>query len=125
MYKYIPTYGSRFKMFWNSIPPPSQNGIIIGYIIFYQMTSVVANSSVEDVLFSNITTMQVADEPLPSSLELFNLGLKTNYTVRIAGITSKGIGAYSGIFYAETGEYRKYTILKNYSFASFLFGKHL
>ena len=99
MNRYIPTYGSKFKMFWNNIQPPARHGIITGYVILYQLTSLFANSSAENIFFHNKTVKIV------NSLEISNLGLKSNYTVKIAGITSKGIGAFSGPFYAETGDY--------------------
>ena len=107
MYESKPTYGRNFKLFWKEIPPPSQNGIIIGYSILYQETSVVANSSDGGVYFYNIST-NLKLVPPPESLEITNLELKTNYTVKIAGITSKGIGVYSGPFDAETGDYSEF-----------------
>ena len=52
----------------------------------------------------------MGSQAITRSLEIVNLGLKTNYTVKIAGITSKGIGVYAGVFYAETGDYRKFDL---------------
>ena len=102
----VPTHGRSFKMYWTEIPLPFQNGIIIGYSILYQLTSKVANSSDENVKFYNTST-DLSLKPPPRMIELTGLELKSNYSLRIAGITSKGIGIYSLCYQGETGDFSK------------------
>eukprot|EP00795_Rhopilema_esculentum_P012024 gene12024-2609_t len=98
----LATYGTSINLFWDNVQPPSQNGIIIGYQIKYQQTSLL---SVSDEKFNVINVTSI---PPPNSYEVTKLALKSNNTFKIAAMTSKGVGVFSKKYYGESGDYRYY-----------------
>ena len=97
----LATYGTSIKVFWDNVQLPMQNGVIIGYQIKYQQTSLL-NVSGEEFNVINVTSI-----PPPNSYELTKLALKSNNTFKIAAITSKGVGVFSNKYYGESGDYSK------------------
>ena len=87
--------------------PYHQHGIIRGYQVIYQLTEYL-NDTYNDAglyQFQNTTA-----QPPPNEMELKELALKSNYTFMIAAYTSKGMGAFSDIKFAMTGDFSKWLL---------------
>ena len=95
------TSSSSLKVTFKSIPFEHRRGIIIGYIIYYQTSD---KFGVEPSLEYDVP------DPRGTIREahLRGLELKTNYSVEVAGYTSKGIGLRSKTVFASTGDFGMY-----------------
>ena len=70
---------------WSAVPPQFVHGVLRGYVIEYWL--------VHDVNDTTNTTV----EPWKTEVQITNLMKFTNYTVRFAAMTAKGIGNWSEI----------------------------
>ena len=108
------TTGKSIRIIWDAVLPHCQNGIILGYYIYSRKLNVVkvigeTESSDAPESFGefklNVTTIW----PAPLTIELKELGLRTNYSFIVAAYTSKGPGVNSSLYYMATGDFSKYS----------------
>lgn len=89
---------------WSHIPPEFVNGILLGYVIAYQI-SIEAGSS---------QNIPIALEPGELSKNITDLLVYTEYCVRVAGRTRIGTGNWSECFNITTDEEGKPTIKQQF-----------
>ena len=77
---------------WNPVPLGFENGVIIGYKVFYVDQ---ANSAVK--LYKNVSSSKL-------SVELTGLLVYTDYCIQLLAITRKGDGPLSDCIVAKTAE---------------------
>ena len=77
-----------FNVSWTEIPYKERNGVILKYLVTYKETEGYARW--QDAYATKMNILITGVE------EYFN------YTVRVAGVTSKGIGVLSRIIYVKT-----------------------
>lgn len=100
----IPVTGKSFRIEWDDVPLPCQRGIVIGYYLFYQLTSLLEDENSTGIYFESANTTE-------NFILVDDLALKSNFSVKIAAYTSKGMGVNSSIFYAMTGDFSTYFLL--------------
>ena len=93
------TSGRSIQIEWLNIPLQYQNGIILGYRVFYHHTDQYNNISYE--LNCSSTNHNI------SACEVRHLDLFTNYTLTIGGFTRKGMGPLANSTIVRTGPYCK------------------
>ena len=87
--------------------PYHQNGVIRGYQVRFQLTEYLNDTYDDAGLYQSQNTTA---QPPPNEMELKELALKSNYTFKIAAYTSKGMGAFSDIKFAMTGDFSKWLL---------------
>ena len=100
----VPVTGKSFRIEWDEVAMPCQRGIIRGYFLYYQLTSLLEGNASQRIYFESANTTEM-------SIFIDDLALKSNFSVKIAAFTSKGIGVNSSIFYAMTGDFSMYCLL--------------
>ena len=83
---------------WSAVPPEFVHGVLRGYVIEYW--------PVDDVNDTANTTV----EPWKTEVEITNLKKFTNYTIKFAAMTAKGVGNWSEIIVMRTDEDSKFKI---------------
>lgn len=86
------------KVTWQDIPVADQNGVILGYLLFYRPFG--HYSEQYEVIASN-----------DSNVELFGLKPYTKYSFRLLGYNDKGNGIASELFYVRTQELGKIFVI--------------
>ena len=99
--KTTPVTGKSFRIEWDDVPMPCQRGIILGYFLYYQLTSLLEANDNQGIHFESANTTN-------NSIFIDDLALKSNFSVKLAAFTSKGVGVNSSIFYAMTGDFSTY-----------------
>ena len=93
------TSGRSIQIEWMNIPLQYQNGILLGYRIFYHHTD--QNNSISHELNCSSSKYNI------TKCEIRHLDLYTNYTFAVAGFTRKGIGPLADNIIVRTGPYSK------------------
>ena len=114
----IPMTGKSFRIEWEDVPLSCQYGIIKGYYVYHQQTTVL-NDPNSTAWFH---VKKTSNQPPPNFMILDDLALKSNHTLMITAYTSKGPGVNSSIFFGETGDFSKSMI---FSFLIILFYRNI